>query len=150
MFCSPVNDVISSLIVAQLLFLEAEDREKPIHMYINSPGGSVSDGLAIYDTVSTIGLMLTIKMQYISSPVHTYCIGQASSMGSLLLTAGERGHRVSLPNARIMVHQPSGGARGQASDIAIQAQEILTLRDRITQLYVDHTGKDTATIGMLH
>merc|ERR1712027_226239 len=110
----PVDDYISSLVVAQLLFLQSESSKKPIHMYINSPGGSVTAGLAIYDT-----------MQYVLPPISTWCVGQACSMGSLLLAAGEHGMRHSLPNARIMIHQPSGGARGQATDIQIQAEEII-------------------------
>ncbi|KAJ1916145.1 hypothetical protein H4219_003946 [Mycoemilia scoparia] len=131
-----VNDSLSSVIVAQLLFLEAENPEKPISMYINSPGGSVTSGMAIYDT-----------MQYISAPISTLCIGQACSMGSLLLTAGARGKRYSLPNSIIMIHQPSGGAEGQASDIAIQAREILKTRERLNNMYVKHTGQDLETIG---
>ncbi|KAJ3073262.1 hypothetical protein HDU99_001998, partial [Rhizoclosmatium hyalinum] len=124
-----VHDGAAAVIVAQLLFLEAENNEKPINFYINSPGGSVTAGMAIYDT-----------MQYIQSPVATVCIGQACSMGSLLLTAGEPGHRSILPNARVMVHQPSsGGASGQATDIMIHAQEIIDIRKRLNNLYVDHT-----------
>nr|WP_217627991.1 ATP-dependent Clp endopeptidase proteolytic subunit ClpP [Kordiimonas lacus] len=125
-----VNDQISSLIVAQLLFLEAENPKKDISFYINSPGGVVTSGLAMYDT-----------MQYIKPKVATICIGQACSMGSLLLAAGEPGMRYALPNARIMVHQPSGGARGQAADIEIQAREILKLRERLNNIYVKHTGQ---------
>jgi len=126
----PVNDMVSSLICAQLLYLESENPSKDISLYINSPGGVVTAGLAIYDT-----------MQYIRPDVSTVCIGQAASMGSLLLTAGAKGKRYSLPNARIMIHQPSGGAQGQATDIEIQAREILTLRSRLNQIYVQHTGK---------
>lgn len=126
----PVFDQVSSLICAQLLYLESENPGKDISFYINSPGGVVSSGLAIYDT-----------MQYIRCPVSTVCIGQAASMGSLLLTAGEKGKRYALPNARIMVHQPSGGAQGQATDIEIQAREILTLRKRLNEIYVRHTGQ---------
>ncbi|WP_329603568.1 ATP-dependent Clp endopeptidase proteolytic subunit ClpP [Acidiphilium iwatense] len=126
----PVFDQVASLISAQLLFLESENPSKDIAFYINSPGGVVSAGLAIYDT-----------MQYIRSPVTTVCIGQAASMGSLLLAAGEKGKRFALPNARIMVHQPSGGAQGQAADIEIQAREILTLRRRLNDIYVTHTGQ---------
>ncbi|WP_289501833.1 ATP-dependent Clp endopeptidase proteolytic subunit ClpP [Gimibacter soli] len=126
----PVDDHVSSLIVAQLLFLEAENPKKDISFYINSPGGVVSSGLAMYDT-----------MQYIRPKVATMCIGQACSMGSLLLTAGEPGMRYALPNARVMIHQPSGGARGQAADIEIQAREILKLRERLNQIYVQHTGQ---------
>eukprot|EP01025_Chloroclados_australasicus_P064927 TRINITY_DN8764_c0_g1_i2.p2 TRINITY_DN8764_c0_g1~~TRINITY_DN8764_c0_g1_i2.p2 ORF type:complete len:239 (-),score=22.33 TRINITY_DN8764_c0_g1_i2:142-825(-) len=125
-----IDDHSSNLIVAQLLYLESEHPEKPISMYINSPGGVVTSGLAIYDT-----------MQYIKCPVSTICVGQAASMGSLLLCAGEKGHRRALPNARIMLHQPSGGAQGQASDIAIHAQEILRTRKRLNELYHKHTGQ---------
>lgn len=130
-----VNDHVSSLICAQLLFLEAENPKKDISFYINSPGGVVTSGLAMYDT-----------MQYIRPEVSTVCIGQAASMGSLLLTAGAKGKRYSLPQARIMVHQPSGGARGQATDIEIQAREILRLRERLNGLYVQHTGQKLAAI----
>ena len=126
----PVNDMVASLVCAQLLFLESENPSKDISFYINSPGGVVTSGLAIYDT-----------MQYIRSDVATVCIGQAASMGSLLLTAGAKGKRVSLPNARIMIHQPSGGAQGQATDIEIQAREILQLRARLNEMYVKHTGQ---------
>lgn len=128
-----VEDHMASLIVAQLLFLESENPDKPISMYINSPGGVVTAGLSIYDT-----------MQYIRPEVHTLCIGQACSMGSLLLTAGAK--RYATPNARIMIHQPSGGARGQATDIEIHAKEILSLRERLNQIYVKHTGQKLATI----
>ena len=126
----PVNDYVASLMCAQLLFLEAENPNKDIAVYINSPGGIVSSGLAIYDT-----------MQYIRCEVSTLCIGQAASMGSLLLTAGARGKRYALPNSRIMVHQPSGGVQGQATDIEIQAREILALRARLNDIYVKHTGQ---------
>jgi ATP-dependent Clp protease, protease subunit len=126
----PVNDYVASLICAQLLFLESENPNKDISFYINSPGGVVSAGLAIYDT-----------MQYVRPPISTVCIGQAASMGSLLLAAGAKGKRFALPNSRIMVHQPSGGARGQASDIEIAAQEILKLRARLNDIYADHTGR---------
>ncbi|KAH7442313.1 hypothetical protein KP509_03G081600 [Ceratopteris richardii] len=125
----PICDDTSSLIVAQLLYLESENPQKPIQLYINSPGGVVTAGLAIYDT-----------MQYIRSPVSTFCVGQACSMGSLLLAAGAPGERRSLPNARVMIHQPSGGASGQASDIAIHAKEILDTRARLNRLYAKHTG----------
>ena len=125
-----VFDEMASLICAQLLFLESENPAKDIAFYINSPGGVVTSGLAIYDT-----------MQYIRSPVSTVCIGQAASMGSLLLTAGAAGKRFALPNARIMVHQPSGGAQGQATDIEIQAREILRIRQRLNEIYVKHTGQ---------
>ncbi len=131
----PVFDQLSSLICAQLLYLESENPTKDISFYVNSPGGVVSSGLAIYDT-----------MQYIRSPVSTVCIGMAASMGSLLLCAGARGKRFALPNARIMVHQPSGGAQGQAADIAIQAKEILTLRHRLNEIYVRHTGQPIEAI----
>jgi ATP-dependent Clp protease, protease subunit len=126
----PVFDQVSALICAQLLFLESENPNKDIAFYINSPGGVVSAGLAMYDT-----------MQYIRSPVSTVCIGQAASMGSLLLAAGAKDKRFALPNARIMVHQPSGGAQGQATDIEIQAREILKLRQRLNEIYVRHTGQ---------
>ena len=126
----PIEDYVSSLICAQLLFLESENPNKEIAFYINSPGGIVTSGLAIYDT-----------MQYIHPPVSTVCIGQAASMGSLLLAAGAEGKRYALPNARIMVHQPSGGAQGQATDIEIQAKEILSLRKRLNEIYVEHTGQ---------
>jgi ATP-dependent Clp protease protease subunit len=125
-----VDDYVSSLVCAQLLFLESENPNKDIAFYINSPGGIVSSGLAIYDT-----------MRYIRPDVSTVCIGQAMSMGSLLLCAGTKGKRYALPNARVMVHQPSGGAQGQAADIEIQAREILKLRERLNEIYVDHTGQ---------
>ncbi len=130
-----VYDEVASLICAQLLFLESENPAKDISFYINSPGGVVSAGLAIYDT-----------MQYIRSPVSTLCIGQAASMGSLLLCSGAPGKRYATPNARVMVHQPSGGAQGQAADIEIQAREILTLRKRLNEIYVRHTGQAMAAI----
>jgi ATP-dependent Clp protease protease subunit len=130
-----VYDQVSALVCAQLLFLESENPSKDISFYINSPGGVVSSGLAIYDT-----------MQYIRSPVSTVCIGMAASMGSLLLTAGAKGKRYALPNARIMVHQPSGGAQGQATDIEIQAREILNLRKRLNEIYVFHTGQTLEAI----
>ena len=126
----PVHDGMSSLIVAQLLHLEAENPSKEISMYINSPGGVVTSGLSIYDT-----------MQYIKPKVSTLCVGQAASMGSLLLTAGEAGMRFSLPNSRIMVHQPSGGYQGQATDIMIHARETQKLKDRLNEIYVKHTGQ---------
>jgi ATP-dependent Clp protease protease subunit len=131
----PVHDGVASLICAQLLFLEAENPSKDIYFYINSPGGVVSSGLAIYDT-----------MQYIRCEVSTVCVGQAASMGSLLMAAGAQGKRYSLPNARIMVHQPSGGFSGQATDIEIHAREILALRQRLNEIYVHHTGQDIAKI----
>ena len=130
-----VYDQVGSLLCAQLLFLESENPNKDIAFYINSPGGVVSAGLAIYDT-----------MQYIRAPVSTVCMGMAASMGSLLLTAGEKGKRFALPNSRIMVHQPSGGAQGQATDIEIQAREILKLRQRLNEIYVKHTGQPIEAI----
>ena len=126
----PVNDAVASLVCAQLLFLESENPNKDIAFYINSPGGVVSSGLAIYDT-----------MQYIRAPVSTVCMGMAASMGSLLLAAGAKGKRFSLPNARIMIHQPSGGFQGQATDIMLHAQEILNLKKRLNEIYVKHTGQ---------
>jgi len=131
----PVNDAVASLICAQLLFLESENPTKDISIYINSPGGLVTAGLAIYDT-----------MQYVRPDVATICIGQAASMGSLLLAAGAKGKRFALPNSRIMIHQPSGGAQGQASDIEIQAREILSLRHRLNGIYVTHTGQSLDVI----
>ena len=131
----PVHDGMSTLIVAQLLFLEAENPAKDISMYINSPGGVVTSGLSIYDT-----------MQYIRPKVSTLCVGQAASMGSLLMAAGEPGMRFSLPNSRIMVHQPSGGFQGQASDIALHAKEILELKDRLNKIYVKHCGQDIENV----
>ncbi len=127
----PVHDGMATLLVAQLLFLEAENPKKDISMYINSPGGVVTSGLSIYDT-----------MQYIRPNVSTLCVGQAASMGSLLLAAGETGMRFSLPNSRVMVHQPSGGFQGQASDIALQAKEILELKKRLNLIYVKHCGQE--------
>ena len=131
----PVDDHVASVITAQFLFLEAENPEKDISFYINSPGGIVSSGLAIYDTI-----------QYITPKVSTLCIGQAASMGSLLLTAGAKGSRYSVPNARIMIHQPSGSFSGQASDIEIHAREILSLRSRLNEIYAKHTGKKLKAI----
>jgi len=131
----PVEDTMASLVVAQLLFLEAENPKKEISLYINSPGGVVTSGLSIYDT-----------MQFIRCPVTTLCTGQAASMGSLLLTAGEKGHRFALPNARIMVHQPSGGFQGQVTDIMIHAKEVESLKRRLNEIYVHHTGNDYDTI----
>jgi ATP-dependent Clp protease protease subunit len=131
----PVEDGMSTLVVAQLLFLEADNPKKEISMYINSPGGVVTSGLAIYDT-----------MQFIKPAVSTLCIGQAASMGSLLLTAGEKGMRFALPNARIMVHQPSGGFQGQVTDIMLHAQEILNLKRRLNEIYVKHTGRSMEKI----
>lgn len=124
----PIHDDLSSLIVAQLLFLQSENSTKPIHMYINSPGGSVTAGLAIYDT-----------MQYVKPPIATWCVGQACSMGSLLLAAGAPGMRHALPNSRIMIHQPSGGTQGQATDIVIQAEEIQKLKKQLTEIYAKHS-----------
>ncbi|MBN9024240.1 MULTISPECIES: ATP-dependent Clp protease proteolytic subunit [Kaistia] len=131
----PVEDYMATLITAQLLFLEAENPKKEIAMYINSPGGVVSSGLAIYDT-----------MQFIKPAVSTLCVGQAASMGSLLLTAGEKGMRFALPNARVMVHQPSGGYQGQVTDILIHAREVESLRKRLNEIYVHHTGQDMKTV----
>ena len=126
----PINDNVASLVTAQLLFLESEDPKKEIYLYINSPGGLVTAGLGIYDT-----------MQYIKPDVSTLCIGQAASMGSFLLTAGKKGKRFSLPNSRIMVHQPSAGFQGQATDIEIHANEVLSLKKRLNEIYSKHTGK---------
>jgi ATP-dependent Clp protease protease subunit len=131
----PVNDAVASLVCAQLLFLESENPKKDISFYINSPGGIVTSGLAMYDT-----------MQYIRSEVATVCIGQAASMGSMLLAAGAKGKRYSLPNSRIMIHQPSGGAQGQATDIEIHAREILNIRKRLNQIYEKHTGQPLSVI----
>ena len=131
----PVHDGMSTLIVAQLLFLEAENPKKDISMYINSPGGVVTAGMAIYDT-----------MQYIRPKISTLCVGQAASMGSLLLAAGDKGMRFALPNARVMVHQPSGGFSGQASDIALHAKEILELKDRLNKIYVKHCSQKLSTV----
>ncbi|KAI6654827.1 ATP-dependent Clp protease, proteolytic subunit [Oopsacas minuta] len=130
-----VSDPVSSVLVAQLLYLQSESPTKPINMYINSPGGSVTAGLAIYDA-----------MQYINAPVYTWCIGQAASMGAIILSAGEKGHRHSLPHARIMVHQPSGQAVGQASDIRLQADEIIRLRQDLNEILSKHTGKSIEEI----
>ncbi|MBN2429015.1 MAG: ATP-dependent Clp endopeptidase proteolytic subunit ClpP [Deltaproteobacteria bacterium] len=126
-----IEDHMANLIVAQLLFLESEDPDKDIFLYINSPGGVVSAGMAIYDT-----------MQYVKAPVSTICVGQAASMGAVLLAAGEKGKRFALPNSRIMIHQPLGGFQGQASDIKIHAEEILKLRDKLNALLAQHTGQD--------
>jgi ATP-dependent Clp protease protease subunit len=132
---TPVDDMVSNLIIAQLLFLQMTDPKKDIHLYINSPGGSVTSGLAIYDT-----------MQYLTCDVNTYCIGQAASMGAVLLAAGTKGKRYALPNARIMIHQPWGGVQGQATDISIQAKEILRLKDRLNEILAKHTGKPVEDI----
>ena len=131
----PIEDGMAVLVCSQLLFLEAENPKKPISLYINSPGGVVTSGMAIYDT-----------MQFIKPPVATLCMGQAASMGSLLLTAGEKGMRYVLPNARVMLHQPSGGFQGQASDIERHAQDIIKLKRRMNEIYVHHTGQDYETI----
>ena len=131
----PIHDGMSTIVVAQLLFLEAENPKKEISMYINSPGGVVSSGLSIYDT-----------MQYIRPKIATMCVGQAASMGSLLLAAGEHGMRFCLPNSRVMVHQPSGGFQGQASDIALHAQEILDLKKRLNMIYVKHTNQKMSAV----
>ncbi|MEE8606643.1 MAG: ATP-dependent Clp endopeptidase proteolytic subunit ClpP [Nitrospiraceae bacterium] len=131
----PVDDAVASVVSAQLLYLEAENPSKDISIYVNSPGGVVTSGLAIYDT-----------MQYISPDISTVCIGQAASMGSLLLAAGAKGKRYCLPNSRVMLHQPSGGVQGQATDIEIQAREILLLRSRLNEIYAKHTGQKVETI----
>ena len=133
----PIDDSVANVIVAQMLFLESEDPDKDIHLYINSPGGVVTAGLAIYDT-----------MQYIKPDVSTICVGQAASMGSILLTAGAKGKRYALPHARIMIHQPLGGAQGQSTDIQIQAKEILRLREVGNEILARHTGQDTAKINI--
>ncbi len=135
MLCDEVNDATASLVVAQLLYLEGQDPDKDIHLYINSPGGSISAGMAIYDT-----------MQYIKCDVSTICIGMAASMGSFLLAAGAKGKRLALPNSEIMIHQPLGGAKGQASDIQIQAEHILFIRNRMNRLYSEMTGQPIETI----
>ncbi|MCQ2418445.1 MAG: ATP-dependent Clp endopeptidase proteolytic subunit ClpP [Clostridia bacterium] len=130
-----VNDVTASLVVAQMLYLEAQDPDKDIQFYINSPGGSVTSGMAIYDT-----------MQYIKCDVSTICIGMAASMGAFLLSSGAKGKRIALPNAEIMIHQPSGGAQGQATDIEIQAKRVLEMKKRLTQILAENTGKDFETV----
>lgn len=130
-----IDDDIANLIIAQMLFLQSEDAEKDISLYINSPGGSVTAGMAIYDTI-----------QFLKCDVATYCVGQAASMGAILLTAGTKGKRFALPNARIMIHQPWGGAQGQATDISIQAKEILRLRDRLNGILAFHTGKSLESV----
>ncbi len=132
---TPIDDAIANLIIAQLLFLQSEDPTKDINLYINSPGGSVTAGLAIYDT-----------MQFVKCDVTTYCVGQAASMGAVLLAAGTKGKRYALPNARILIHQPWGGVQGQATDISIQAKEILRLKDRLNEILALHTGKPIETI----
>ena len=133
---TPVDDMVANVIIAQLLFLQMTDPKKDIHLYINSPGGSVTAGLAIYDT-----------MQFLTCDVNTYCIGQAASMGAVLLAAGTKGKRYGLPNARIMIHQPWGGVQGQASDISIQAKEILRIKDRLNEILSVHTGQALDQIG---
>ena len=132
---SAIDDIVSNLVVAQLLFLQMEDPDKDINIYVNSPGGSITAGLAIYDT-----------MQFVKCDVNTYCVGQAASMGAILLTAGTKGKRFALPHARIMIHQPWGGTQGAATDIQIQAKEILRLKERINKILADHTGQKLATI----
>ena len=127
---APIDDVFANVIIAQLLFLEAEDPEKDIHLYVNSPGGSVTAGLGIYDT-----------MQYVKCPITTICLGQAASMGAFLLTAGTKGKRFALPNARVMIHQPMGGFQGQATEIDIHAREILKIREKLNQIMAQHTGQ---------
>ncbi len=130
-----IDDHLANLIIAQMLFLESEDAEKDIHLYINSPGGVVTAGMAIYDT-----------MQYLKAPVSTICVGQAASMGALLLASGTAGKRYSLPNSRIMIHQPLGGFQGQATDISIHAQEILRLKDSLNHIMADHTGQEFSRV----
>ncbi len=127
---APIDDMFANVVIAQLLFLEAEDPEKDIHLYVNSPGGSVTAGMGIYDT-----------MQYVKSPISTICLGQAASMGALLLTAGATGKRFALPNARVMIHQPLGGFQGQATEIDIHAREILKIRERLNHIMAHHTGQ---------
>ena len=131
----PINDAVSNVVIAQLLWCEAENPDKDIHLYINSPGGAVTSGLSIYDT-----------MQFIRSPVETTCIGQAASMGAFLLAAGEKGKRYALPNSRVMLHQPSGGYQGQATDIEIQAKEILLMREQLDKILAEHTGQKVSKI----
>ncbi|MFP6817338.1 MAG: ATP-dependent Clp endopeptidase proteolytic subunit ClpP [Pseudomonadales bacterium] len=131
----PVDDIVANLVVAQLLFLESENPDKDVHLYINSPGGSVTAGMSVYDT-----------MQFVRCDVSTMCIGQAASMGAFLLAAGSKGKRYALPNSRMMIHQPSGGSRGVAADIEIQAKEILLMRQRLNQLLADHTGQSVERI----
>jgi ATP-dependent Clp protease protease subunit len=133
---TPIDDMVSNVIIAQMLFLQMQDPKKDIHLYVNSPGGSVTAGLAIYDT-----------MQFMTCDVNTYCIGQAASMGAVLLCAGTKGKRFALPNARIMIHQPWGGVQGQASDISIQAQEILRLKDRLNEILARHSGQSIERVG---
>src|SRR5258706_15272695 len=132
---TPIDDNVANLIIAQMLYLQSEDAAKDINLYINSPGGSVTAGMAIYDTI-----------QFVKCDVTTYCVGQAASMGAVLLAAGTKGKRLALPNARIMIHQPWGGVQGQASDISIQAKEILRTRDRLNEILALHTGKSTEAV----
>jgi ATP-dependent Clp protease protease subunit len=132
---TPVDDMVANIIIAQLLFLQMTDPKKDVHLYINSPGGSVTSGLAIYDT-----------MQFMTCDVNTYCIGQAASMGAVLLAAGTKGKRYALPNARIMIHQPWGGVQGQATDISIQAKEILRLKDRLNEILAHHSGQSVESV----
>jgi ATP-dependent Clp protease protease subunit len=134
---APIDDVFANLIIAQLLFLEAEDPEKDINLYVNSPGGSVTAGLGIYDT-----------MQYVKPPINTICLGQAASMGAFLLTAGTKGKRFALPNARVMIHQPMGGFSGQATEIDIHAREILKIRERLNEIMAKHTGQPLEKISL--
>jgi ATP-dependent Clp protease, protease subunit len=135
MMGTPINDDVANTIIAQLLFLESEDPDKDINLYVNSPGGVVTSGLAIYDTI-----------QFLKAPVSTICVGQAASMGAVLLAAGAKGKRYALPNARIMIHQPSGGTQGQATDIEIQAREILKIRERLNKILSNHTGQTVEKI----
>ena len=134
---APIDDIFANLVIAQLLFLEAEDPEKDINLYINSPGGSVTAGLGIYDT-----------MQYVKPPINTICLGQAASMGAFLLTAGTKGKRFALPNARVMIHQPMGGFQGQATEIDIHAREILKIRERLNEIMAKHTGQPLDKISL--
>ena len=134
---APIDDVFANLIIAQLLFLEAEDPEKDVNLYINSPGGSVTAGLGIYDT-----------MQYVKPPINTICLGQAASMGALLLAAGTKGKRFALPNARVMIHQPMGGFQGQATEIDIHAREILKIRERLNEIFAKHTSQPLEKIAL--
>jgi ATP-dependent Clp protease protease subunit len=134
---APIDDVFANLVIAQLLFLEAEDPEKDINLYVNSPGGSVTAGLGIYDT-----------MQYVKPPINTICLGQAASMGAFLLTAGTKGKRFALPNARVMIHQPMGGFQGQATEIDIHAREILKIRERLNEIMAKHTGQPLEKIAL--
>lgn len=134
---APIDDVFANVVIAQLLFLEAEDPDKDIHLYVNSPGGSVTAGMGIYDT-----------MQYVRSPINTICIGQAASMGALLLAAGTKGKRFALPNSRVMIHQPMGGFQGQATEIDIHAREILKIRERLNEIMAFHTGQPLEKVAL--